>query len=82
VNASRGKSQRAEPVATLYTEGMVVHVGTFVELEAEQTGWAPGDPWSPNRLDWLVWAVTELMLEEKRVSPRVHFPGMGEKKTA
>jgi hypothetical protein len=62
VNASRGKAIRAEPVSTLYTDGRVDHVGDFPELEAELTGWAPGDAWSPNRLDALVWALTELMI--------------------
>jgi hypothetical protein len=69
VTASRGKAQRAEPVAALYGDpaapsdpGRVHHVGDFPELEAELTGWAPGDAWSPNRLDALVWAITELLL--------------------
>lgn len=62
VTASRGKDVRAEPVAALYEKGLVHHVGTFVELEAEMTGWAPGDPDSPNRMDALVWLVTELLL--------------------
>lgn len=62
VNASRGKAQRAEPVAALYEEGRVDHVGAFPELEAEMTGWKPGDKASPNRLDALVWTLTELML--------------------
>lgn len=62
VSASRGKDVRAAPVAGLYEQGLVSHVGTFPELEAEMTGWVPGDPHSPNRLDALVWALTELML--------------------
>ncbi len=62
VHASRGKDVRAEPVSTLYAEGRVHHVGHFPELEAEMTGWVPGDPDSPNRLDALVWVMTELML--------------------
>jgi phage terminase large subunit-like protein len=53
----------------------VSHVGTFPELEAELTGWVPGDPRSPNRLDALVWCLTELMLGEKK-QVRVYFPGM------
>ena len=65
VHASRGKAIRAEPVAALYEEGLVDHVGVFPELEAEMTGWVPGDPDSPNRLDWLVWALTDLMLNDK-----------------
>lgn len=63
VSASRGKAVRAEPVAALYEDGRVFHVGTFPELEAEMTGWVPGDPESPNRLDALVWALTELLVD-------------------
>jgi len=62
VHASRGKDVRAEPVASLYADGMIHHVGHFPELEAEQTGWVPGDPDSPNRLDAAVWVMTELLL--------------------
>jgi phage terminase large subunit-like protein len=61
VNASRGKAQRAEPVSAVYEQNRVHHVGTFAELETELTTWVPGDDWSPNRLDALVWALTELM---------------------
>jgi phage terminase large subunit-like protein len=69
VKASRGKWIRAEPVATLYAEGRVLHVGEFVELETEMCafgadGLAQGK--SPDRLDALVWAITELMLAPKR----------------
>ena len=62
VTASRGKAIRAEPVAALYEEGRVSHVGRFPDLEAEMTGWVQTDPDSPNRLDALVWALTDLML--------------------
>jgi hypothetical protein len=82
VNASRGKAVRAEPVAALFEDGMVKLVGTFPELETELTSWVPGDKNSPNRLDAMVWCLTELMLIEGRRAPRVHFPGMGQKKTA
>lgn len=62
VHASRGKDVRAEPVSSLYSDGKVHHVGHFPELEAEMTGWVPGDAESPNRMDALVWVVTELLL--------------------
>lgn len=65
VNASRGKAVRAEPVAALYEDGLISHVGTFPETETELTSWVPGDPRSPNRLDALVWALTELFLQER-----------------
>jgi hypothetical protein len=60
VRASRGKAIRAEPIAALYERGMVHHVGPFPLLEDELCSWVPGDPKSPNRLDALVWALTEL----------------------
>ncbi len=62
VHASRGKVVRAEPIVTTYEDGRVVHVGAFPELELEMTRWVPGDP-SPNRVDALVWALTELLLD-------------------
>ena len=65
VKASRGKWLRAEPVAHLYERGLVSHVGTLPELEDEMcdfglSGLSSGK--SPDRLDALVWAVTELLL--------------------
>ena len=65
VHASRGKRTRAEPVAALYEQGRVHHVGAFSKLEDEMTGWVPGAP-SPNRMDALVWALTELMLQPNK----------------
>lgn len=65
VTASRGKAVRAEPVSALYEAGKVVHVGTFGDLETEMTSWVPGDPDSPNRVDALVWALTDLLLTPK-----------------
>jgi hypothetical protein len=59
VSASRGKAVRAEPVAALYEKGRVHHVGSFYDLEFEMCMWMPGDK-SPNRMDALVWAITEL----------------------
>lgn len=63
VLASRGKTIRAEPVVALYEQGRVHHRGTWPALEAEMTTWVPGEP-SPNRIDALVWAVTELAVDE------------------
>ena len=60
VRASRGKQTRAEPIAAVYEKGRAHHVGNFEQLEDEQCMWLPGDP-SPNRLDALVWTLTELM---------------------
>jgi hypothetical protein len=67
VHASRGKHTRAEPVSALWnppkqidTEPRAHMVGTFEMLEEELTGWVPGVGDSPNRLDAMVWAFTEL----------------------
>lgn len=57
--ASRGKATRAEPISALYERGFVHHCGHFYALEDEMTMWLPGDK-SPNRMDALVWALTEL----------------------
>jgi len=62
VNATRGKKRRAEPVAALYERGLVHHVGTFATLEDEMCTWTEEDTWSPNRMDAVVWALTELMV--------------------
>ena len=62
VHASRGKYARAEPVAALYEQGLVHHVGCFDELEDQLCNWVPlGNARSPDRLDALVWAISELM---------------------
>lgn len=63
LTASRGKQARAEPVAALYEQGNVYHVGSFPDLEDQLCGWVPGEGESPDRLDALVWAITELMLQ-------------------
>lgn len=61
VTASRGKVIRAEPIASLYEQHRVHHVGTLSKLEDELTQWNPQtDERSPNRLDSVVWGLTEL----------------------
>lgn len=62
VRASRGKTTRAEPVSALYEQGRIHHVGLFGELEDQMCTWLQGDK-SPDRMDALVWAITELMLD-------------------
>ena len=65
VHASRGKAVRAEPVVANYEHGMIHHVGDFPYLEDEMVTWIPGESReSPNRIDAMVWAITELMLGE------------------
>jgi len=64
VHASRGKTARAEPVAGLYEQKRVHHVGQMPGLEDEMCTWVPGvTKESPNRIDALVWVLTELILE-------------------
>ena len=59
VRATRSKHTRAEPVSALYEQNRAHHVGAFAELEMQMTTWLPGDE-SPDRMDALVWAFTEL----------------------
>jgi phage terminase large subunit-like protein len=61
VTATRGKAVRAEPIASLYEQGRVHHVGYFSELEEQMCEWEPGvSKDSPDRMDAMVWAMTEL----------------------
>lgn len=73
VRATRGKWLRAEPVAALYEQGRVAHVGAFPELEDQMADFGrdglSGNR-SPDRVDALVWALSELMLNQN-VNPRV-----------
>jgi phage terminase large subunit-like protein len=66
VFASRGKQTRAEPVSALYEQGRVVHCGAFEALEDQLCTWVPGKGTSPDRLDALVWGLTEVMLGKVR----------------
>ena len=61
VHASKAKRARAEPVAQMYEEGMIHHVGDLRGLEEQMTTWDASDgSESPDRVDWLVWGATEL----------------------
>ena len=61
VRATRGKLLRAEPVAALYARDLVRHAGEFPELEEQMLSYSPGrSADSPDRLDALVWALSEL----------------------
>jgi phage terminase large subunit-like protein len=71
VHASRGKIVRAEPVAALYEQqpGRVYHVGTFATLEDQMCGFTTDFDrktagFSPDRVDALVWAFTELLVDQ------------------
>lgn len=68
VTASRGKVARAEPVAALYEQSRVHHLGGFPELEDQMTSFSSSFDraragFSPGRVDALVWALTDLMIE-------------------
>jgi phage terminase large subunit-like protein len=75
VRAMRGKWLRAEPVAALYEQGRVAHLGALPELEDEMSDFGPdglSGGASPDRVDALVWALTELLLRVPP-EPRVRF---------
>ena len=68
VRASRGKVVRAEPVAALYEQGRVHHVGSMPALEDQMCAFTSDFDkktagYSPDRVDALVWALTELMVD-------------------
>jgi phage terminase large subunit-like protein len=67
VHASRGKVTRAEPVSALYEQGRVHHVGNFPQLEYQMTAFTSDfnrntAGYSPDRVDALVWCLTELLV--------------------
>lgn len=73
VRATRGKHVRAEPIAALYSMGRISHIGTFNALEdqmCQMTAAGFEGEGSPDRVDALVWGMTEL------------FPSLVEKKDA
>lgn len=64
VHASRGKFARAEPVAALYERNKVKHLRGLDNLETQMVTWEPlGSIGSPDRLDAMVWSITELALK-------------------
>jgi len=76
VNASRGKVQRAEPVAAIYAQGKVRHVGHFTELERQyclfSTAGYKGAK-SPDHADAAIWGLHELMIDQEP-EPNIRFP--------
>lgn len=61
VRAKIGKRLRAEPIASLYEQNRIHHVGVFDKLEEQMTTWTQDDKDSPDRLDALVWGFTDLL---------------------
>ena len=76
VHASRGKRTRAEPIAALYEQGRVHHVGNFSLLEDQMCEWEPGQD-SPDRMDALVWVLTYLRRGESTGKGQSDFSGLG-----
>ena len=69
IKARRGKYIRAEPVAALYEQGRVHHIGRFPQLEDQMCTWTPdlGPSNSPDRADALVHAITELIIDRNPI---------------
>ena len=71
--ATRGKARRAEPISMLDEQGRTHHIGTFPDLEQQMCEFDPVDPddaWSPDRMDAMVWAMTELMVGSGLITTR------------
>lgn len=67
VRATRGKYTRAEPIAALYEQGKVCHSQPLTILETQMCDYVPGlSSKSPDRMDALVWGLTELMLDSEK----------------
>lgn len=80
VHATKGKHVRAEPVSALYEQGKVHHVGVFKALEDQLCDFTADFDrtkagYSPDRLDGLVWAITDLMLAPAASEPRIRRLG-------
>jgi phage terminase large subunit-like protein len=77
VHASRGKFTRAEPVSSIYEQGRIHHCGLFPELEDQMTSFVPdldrAKFGSPDRVDALVWGLTELLVSSEKYSGLIEF---------
>lgn len=69
VEARLSKEDRARPVAQLYKDGRIHHVGTFPVLEGQMTSWRPGHGKSPGGIDALVHVITHLLIDETYSEP-------------
>ena len=81
VRASRGKVARAEPVAALYEQGRVGHVrglGALEDQMCRMTTQGFMGKGSPDRVDALVWALTDLMIEPAQTWRRPRMRTLGE----
>lgn len=89
VTSSRGKALRAEPIVNLYERGLVKHAGNVVDLEQQMCSWVPpgqtetdehgverpveASDYSPDRVDALVFACTELMVQPRKAKTLMRF---------
>lgn len=71
VRATRGKILRAEPISALYEQQRVHHIGSFPELESQMCSYTGETNSSPDRLDALVWGITELSKSSGQVNWRI-----------
>ncbi len=71
VRATRGKILRAEPISALYEQRRVHHIGSFPELESQMCSYTGETNTSPDRLDALVWGITELSKSSGQVNWRI-----------
>ena len=71
VRATRGKLLRAEPVSALYEQEKVHHIGTYPELESQMCSYTGETTESPDRLDALVWGLSEISRTSGRAVFRV-----------
>ena len=71
VRATRGKMLRAEPIAALYEQKKVHHMGAFPELETQMCTYVGQLKPSPDRLDALVWGLTELSKSQGTINWRI-----------
>jgi len=71
VHATRGKLVRAEPIAALYEQKRVHHVGSFPELESQMCTYTGDIKTSPDRLDAMVWGLSELSKSKGQVNWRI-----------
>jgi len=71
VRATRGKILRAEPISSLYEQNRVKHLGVFPELEQQMCSYTGETNTSPDRLDALVWGLTELSKSTGRAEWRI-----------
>ena len=71
VHATRGKLVRAEPIAALYEQRRVHHMGIYPELESQMCTYTGDIKTSPDRLDALVWGLTELSKSLGNVNWRI-----------